>query len=243
DAKRRTDVGRRLHGCERVLVDGEVVEPALLVEADRGLELRQKLHEHAGIARDPQRLQRIAAEQQLRELAHSVRSETAADPLPGDEREIVAARSRALLPSRRRELDSRRRRAAHVALARKQADADEPVGDDEVLDAAVRFEHRSEAVGIDAGDEEVRVLRVLSEQLVADRAADEVRIEPEAPHPVFDNLAQRCATASISISAPAGSFATSNVERAGGFAPTCFAYTEFIAWKSSRFWRNTVVLT
>ena len=98
DAKRRTDVGRRLHGCERVLVDGEVVEPALLVEADRGLELRQKLHEHAGIARDPQRLQRIAAEQQLRELAHSVRSETAADPLPGDEPH--GARFLAHLPQR-----------------------------------------------------------------------------------------------------------------------------------------------
>src|SRR5207302_1276160 len=122
-------------------------------------------------------------------------------------------------------------------------DSDQPVRDDEIVNAAVRLEHRSEAVGVDARNEEVRVLGVLAEQLVADGAADEVRVEPEAPHPVFDDLAQRCATASISISAPAGSFATSKVERAGGFAPTCFAYTEFIAWKSSRFWRKTVVLT
>src|SRR3954470_1215839 len=53
----------------------------------------------------------------------------------------------------------------------------------------------------------------------------------------------RCATASISTSAPEGSFATSTVERAGGRSPTCDAYTEFIPWKSSRFCRKTVVLT
>ena len=51
------------------------------------------------------------------------------------------------------------------------------------------------------------------------------------------------AIASISTSAPDGSFATSTVERAGGCSPTCFEYTEFIPWKSSRFWRKTVVFT
>ena len=51
------------------------------------------------------------------------------------------------------------------------------------------------------------------------------------------------ATASISTSAPDGSLATSTVERAGGWSPTCCLYTSFIAGKSSRFWRNTVVLT
>src|SRR5581483_5326716 len=49
--------------------------------------------------------------------------------------------------------------------------------------------------------------------------------------------------ASISTSAPDGSFATSTVERAGGMSPTCFAYTVFMPWKSSRFCRKTVVFT
>ena len=36
-----------------------------------------------------------------------------------------------------------------------------------------------EAVGVDSGDEEVRVLRLEAEQLVANRTADEVRVEAE----------------------------------------------------------------
>jgi hypothetical protein len=34
-------------------------------------------------------------------------------------------------------------------------------------------------VGVDAGNEEVRVLGLEPEQLVADRTADEIRVEPE----------------------------------------------------------------
>jgi hypothetical protein len=58
-----------------------------------------------------------------------------------------------------------------------QAHADEPSCDDQVLDAAVRLESPLQPVGVDARDEEVRILRLEAEQLVADGAADEVRVE------------------------------------------------------------------
>jgi hypothetical protein len=58
-----------------------------------------------------------------------------------------------------------------------QAHADEPAGDDEILDAAVRLERPLQPVGVDAPDKEVRVLRLEAEQLVADRSADEIRVE------------------------------------------------------------------
>jgi hypothetical protein len=61
-----------------------------------------------------------------------------------------------------------------------EPDTDEPSGDDEVLDSAVRLERALQPLCVDAGDEEVGVLRVLHpEQLVADGAADEVGVEPE----------------------------------------------------------------
>ena len=72
------------------------------------------------------------------------------------------------------------------------------------------------------GHEEVGVLRVAAEQLVAHRAADDVRVEPER-RDVAPRRAQTRAIASISTSAPDGSFATSTVERAGGVVPTCAA--------------------
>ena len=43
----------------------------------------------ARVARDPQRLARLAAEQELRELAHPVVAEPAADPLTRDERDAL----------------------------------------------------------------------------------------------------------------------------------------------------------
>ena len=49
--------------------------------ADRGLELGQDRREHAGVAGEPQRLRRVVAEQQLRQLPHAVGGEAAADPL------------------------------------------------------------------------------------------------------------------------------------------------------------------
>jgi hypothetical protein len=60
-----------------------------------------------------------------------------------------------------------------------QPHADEPSRDDEILDATVRREPTLQLVGVDAGDEEVRILRVEAEQLVADGAADDVGVELE----------------------------------------------------------------
>ena len=122
-----------------------------------------------------------------------------------------------------------------LGVARVEPDADEPVGDDEVLDAPVRRERRPQPFGVEPGHEEVRVLRVEPEQLVAHGAADEVRVEPEPADVLLDLLAHPAilagpaerayssAIASISTSAPEGSFATSTVARAGGCSPTCFA--------------------
>ena len=104
---------------------------------------------------------------------------------------------------------------------------------------------------VDPGDEEVLVRVRQPEQLVADGAADDVGVEAERAdvgadlgrHRRLRASVYRCATASISTRAPDGSFATSKVERAGGRSPTWRAYTSFIAAKSSRSWRKTLVLT
>jgi hypothetical protein len=56
------------------------------------------------------------------------------------------------------------------------ADADASPGDVELLGPAVSRERLAEALDIDPGNEEVRVLRVDAEELVADRAADDVRV-------------------------------------------------------------------
>jgi hypothetical protein len=58
-----------------------------------------------------------------------------------------------------------------------QAHTDEPARDDQVLDAAVRLECPLQPVGVDTRDEEVRILRLETEQLVADGSADEIRVE------------------------------------------------------------------
>ena len=67
-----------------------------------------------------------------------------------------------------------------------QADADEPSRDDEILHAAVLRELCPQPLRVDAGDEKVRVLRLVAEQLVADGAADEVGIEAEAVDIAFE---------------------------------------------------------
>ena len=64
-------------------------------------------------------------------------------------------------------------------VARIQPRADEAAGDDQVLDLAVRRERSLQPVRVDARNEEVRVLRLEAEQLVADGAADEIRVEAE----------------------------------------------------------------
>jgi hypothetical protein len=76
-----------------------------------------------------------------------------------------------------------------------------------------------QACDVDTGDEEVRVLCVAAEQRVADRAAYDVGVEAERADVVLD-LLQSAAIASISTSAPEGSFDTSTVARAGGCSPT-----------------------
>ena len=93
DLQREAVVGRGLDDGERVLVDGEVVIAALLVEADRRAELGQKLDEDAGVAREPQRAGGLGAEQEPRQFAHPVRGKPAADALARDElhgRRLVA---------------------------------------------------------------------------------------------------------------------------------------------------------
>ena len=82
--QRRAGVGGRLNHLEGVLVERQIVIAALLVEPDRGLHLRQQVDEHAGVAGEPQRLRRLRAQQELRELAHPVRGQPAADPLARD---------------------------------------------------------------------------------------------------------------------------------------------------------------
>ena len=85
---------------------------------------------------------------------------------------------------------------------------------------------RAKLVVVDAEDEEVGVLRVEPEQLVADGAADEVRVEPERADVVLDLPSapvRREAIASISTSAPEGSAEISTVDRAGRLSPTCRA--------------------
>ena len=143
----------------------------------------------------------------------------------GDDLEVVPAGPGAHLLARRRELDPRRCERTKVAVARMQPHPDEPARDDEVLDPAVRLERGAQAVDVDAGDEEVGVLRVEAEQLVADRAADEVGVEAERADVVLDLLPHVLEGSDrFDLDERArGSFATSTVERAGGWSPTCFA--------------------
>ena len=112
-----------------------------------------------------------------------------------------------------------------AAVPRVVPHTDRAPGDDELLGPAVREQRRAQPGDVDARDEEVRVLRVDAQQLVANRPADDVRAEVERPDVVLDPLGHpygASAIASISTSAPEGSFATSTVERAGGVSPTCF---------------------
>ena len=134
---------------------------------------------------------------------------------------------------------------AGTSLADRRVPRMEPHADElsvhlHVLDAAVRLEHVSQPGLVDAGDEEVLVRVLDPEQLVANRASDDVRVEAERADEAADlgwhapdspasgrgsrgrggaAAPYRWAMASISTAAPAGSFATWNVERAGGRSP------------------------
>src|SRR5580765_7711516 len=103
-----------------------------------------------------------------------------------DDLEVVAPRSSAALAPWRCELDPARRKLAQLPVARPEPQADALPGDLEVVDAAVRLEQRTKLFVIDAEDEEVRVLRVEPEQLVADGAADEIGVEPERADVVLE---------------------------------------------------------
>src|SRR5262249_34509369 len=85
-------------------------------------------------------------------------------------------------------LDPGPQELAELAVLRPKAHPDELSRDLEILDAAVGLEGAAERVVVDAEDEEVRVLRLEPEQLVANRAADEVRVEPERADVVLDLL-------------------------------------------------------
>ncbi len=67
-----------------------------------------------------------------------------------------------------------------------EPDADEPVGNDKILDPSVRSERGPQAFRVDPRHEEVGVLRLEPEQLVANGPADEVGIEPKQAHVILD---------------------------------------------------------
>jgi hypothetical protein len=98
----------------------------------------------------------------------------------------VTARSRAALRARRCELDAGRGGGANARVTRIEACADAPAGDLQVLNLAVGLEGAPQAVVVDAGNEEVRILRLEPEELVAHGAADEIGVEPEAADEVLD---------------------------------------------------------
>ena len=82
--ERRPRVGGRLDDGEDVLVERQGLAVALLLVADRRCELGQHVDEDAGVPREPQRLGRMGAEQELGELPQPVRRQPAADPLTRD---------------------------------------------------------------------------------------------------------------------------------------------------------------
>ena len=94
-------------------------------------------------------------------------------------------------------LDPGGRQPADPAVIRMEPDADEPVGDHEILHAPVRCEGGAQPVGVDARHEKVGVLRLQPEQLVAHGAAHEVGVEPEIAYVVLYLLAHRAILAAL----------------------------------------------
>ena len=92
----------------------------------------------------------------------------------------------------------------------------------ELLHLSVRLECSVQVLVVHSRHDEIRVLGLAPEQLVTHCAAHEVRVEVQPSHEVLDCPIHYCsAIASISTRRPGGSFATSKVERAGGWSPTC----------------------
>src|SRR6476661_10682827 len=75
-----------------------------------------------------------------------------------------------------------------MPVTRVVADADRASRHDELFGTAVRRESLAQSRDVDARDEEVCVLRVDAEQLVADRAADDIRVELERADVLLDLL-------------------------------------------------------
>ncbi len=109
----------------------------------------------------------------------------------GDDLEVVPARAGGHLLARRRELDSRGRQPPDPSVAWEEPDAHQPVGDHEIFHAAVWSQCRAELVGVDAQHEEVRILRVEPEQLVAHGAADQVGVQAQRADVLLDLLHRR----------------------------------------------------
>jgi hypothetical protein len=153
----------------------------------------------------------------------------------GDDLEVAMTRADARLAPRWRDLDSRRCQLADRPVAREEAHTHELAVHLHVLDAPVGREGGAQPGLVDAGDEEVLVGVLDPEQLVTHRAAHDVGVEPERADVAAGRgrharilaapaaASYRCAIASISTSAPEGSFATWNVDRAGGRSPTRLA--------------------
>src|SRR5439155_7738235 len=104
----------------------------------------------------------------------------------GGDLEIVAARTGAPLGTRRRELDSGRREGSQCLVARMQTGADTSPRDLQLLHLPVGLERGVQALVVDTRHDEVRVFRLEAKQLVANRAADEVRVETETAHELLD---------------------------------------------------------
>ena len=312
-----------LHDLEEVLVERRGLPLRAEVVADRRPVLGKELDERARVAREPESLRRLRSEQELRQLAHPVGGQSAADPLGrdmaqagrlgphlperlvrererqlgeepqaaqnaqrvlpeavradgveltplevlqppegidqlaglepaghgvdrevaprhvvrdrhrrvGDDLEVAMARPDAPFLSRRRQLDPRGSQRADRTITRVEADTDELAVHLHVLDGPVRLERGAQARVVDARHEKVFVRMLDSEELVAHRSPDDVRVEAERADVASDlgrhgraryisPCAQRCAIASISTRAPDGSWATWNVDRAGGRSPT-----------------------
>ena len=110
------------------------------------------------------------------------------DGAVGDDLEVVAARAGRPLGARRRELDPRGRKPAHLTVAREQADADVLSRDDEILDAAVRRERGPQLGVTDLRNDEVGVADRLAEELIADGAAHHPRVEPQRADVLGDRM-------------------------------------------------------
>ena len=234
--------GFRAHLCERVVREreGELGEQSQAAEYAQGV-LTEAVRA-CGVELAPLEVgepsERIDELPGLEAPRHRIDGEVTAghvvgdrDGRVGDDLEVPVPGADAPLLPRRRQLDTGGRESPDPGVPRVEADADELPVHLHVLHPTVRLECRAEAGVVDPGDEEVLVGVRDAEQLVAHRAPDDVRVEVEradvaADFGLHDRAryispgAQRWAIASISTSAPDGSFATWNVERAGGRSPT-----------------------